>query len=56
MVGIQQGGEEVGQVKIVRHFVLNYFWRQVTQDVVMEIVGVGDFFTHKEDLWSVKVR
>jgi hypothetical protein len=40
---------ELDRIRIARHLILNYFWKELTKDVVLEIVGVWEiFFLHTQ--------
>ncbi len=42
--------DELNRIRIVKHLILNFFWKEMTEDVILEIVGVGRdfFFTHSK--------
>ncbi len=31
---------ELNRIRIVKHLILNFFWREMIEDVILEIVGV----------------
>jgi hypothetical protein len=38
---------ELDRIRIVRPLILNYFWKEMTQDVVFKIVGIWEIiFLH----------
>jgi hypothetical protein len=41
--------DELNRIRIVKHLILNFFWKEMTEDVILEIVGVWKrlFFLHK---------
>jgi hypothetical protein len=41
--------DELNKIKIIKYLILNLFWKEMTEDVILEIVGIWKrlFFLHK---------